>query len=193
MESFRIITLGCKQFRLFLVTAIFLASTGCVSYGRVDGPYEGKVIDAQTGQPLEGAVVFGVWEKANPGAGGASHTYYDCREVLTDNNGEFKIPGLGMMLLSNIEEMNITIFKAGYEQLGPRTWHSLRLSKKGYIQWEGNKPMIRLKALSMEERWKRGIDMPSTPNNKLRRLFIKETNKEMIQIGRPSNTLLPEE
>jgi hypothetical protein len=192
MKTFQFFTFVFRQFQLFLLTAVFLVSTGCVSYGRVDGPYEGKVIDAQTGQPIEGAVVFGVWNKAHPGAGGASHTYYDSCEVLTDSNGTFSIQGLGMLLLSKIEEMNITIFKAGYEQLGQRTWHSLRLSKKGYIQWEGNNPTIRLKKLSIEERLKRGVELPNVSNNKQKRLII-ERNKEMVEIGRPSNTLLPEE
>lgn len=192
MEASQFLNFVLRQFRLILVTAIFLASTGCVSYGRVDGPYEGKVIDAQTGQSLEGAVVLGDWSKAHLGAGGASHTYYDSKEVLTDKNGEFSIPGLGMLLLSNIEEMDITIFKAGYEQMRPRTWQSLRLSKQGYIFWEGNKPTIRLRRLTMEERRKRGVTMPLIPGNK-QKLLRMECNKENIEIGRPSNTLYPVE
>jgi len=70
MRTFQFFTIVFRQFQLFLLAAVFLVSTGCVSYGRVDGPYEGKVIDAQTGQPIEGAVVSGVWNKAHPGVGG---------------------------------------------------------------------------------------------------------------------------
>jgi hypothetical protein len=191
MKTFQFFTFVFRQFKLFLLTAIFLASTGCVSYGRVDGSYEGKVIDAQTGQPIEGVVVFGVWYKAHPGAGGASHTYYDSREVLTDKYGEFSIQGLGMLLLSNIEEIDITIFKAGYKQIPPTTWSGLS-DYENEVSWQGKKPTIRLKKLSIEDRRKRIITFPSAPNNKQRQLR-KESNKENVEIGRPANTLLPVE
>jgi hypothetical protein len=136
-------------------------------------------------------VVSGVWNKAHPGAGGASHTYYDSREVLTDKNGEFKIQGLGMLLLSNIEEMDITIFKAGYNQIPPTPWSGLT-DYENEISWQGKKPTIRLKKLSREERRKRIIDFPSTPINKQRLIRI-ESNKENLEIGSSPRTILPVE
>jgi hypothetical protein len=44
----------------------------------------------------------------------------------------------------------------------------------------------------MEERRKRGVELSIIPNNKQKHLII-ERNKEMVEIGRPSNTLLPVE
>ena len=171
-----------------------LMCNGCVSTFRIDGPYEGTVVDAETGQPLVGAVVHGTWYKAHPGPGGASHTYYDSFEMLTGKNGEFSIPGQGLLVLSMIEEMDVTIFKAGYEQITPNVWRGLKSYRlRDKIVWDGNRATFRLRRLSIEERQKGGVTMPSTPNNKLRKLFIKERNQEMLEIGFPSSTLLPVE
>ena len=50
------------------------------------GPYRGRVIDAETKQPLEGAVVLAVWENKTPGVAGYGYSYLDSEEVLTDEN-----------------------------------------------------------------------------------------------------------
>lgn len=174
--------------RLVFVLTMFCCA-GCVSMLRIDGPYEGKVVDAVTGQPIEGAVVHGSWYKAHPGAGGASHTYYDSNEVLTNKDGEFSIPGLGFLMLSMIEEMDVTIFKAGYEQITPNVWSGLNsYSLRDQIIWKGNKATFRLKKLSMEERRKRGVTMPSGPTDK-NKYLRRESNTESIELGYPESTL----
>ena len=177
-----------------LISIVLLVCTGCVSTLRVDGPYEGKVVDAETGQPIVGAVVHGTWYKAHPGPGGASHTYYDSYEMLTGKNGEFSIPGQGLLVLSMIEEMDVTIFKAGYEQITPNVWRGLKSYRlRDKIVWDGNRATFRLKRLSMEERRKRFISIPvSEPDNKLKLIWI-ENNKENTELGLPSNTLHPVE
>jgi len=53
------------------------------------GPFRGRVIDAETKQPLEGAVVLAVWENKTPGVAGYGYSYLDSEEVLTDENGRF--------------------------------------------------------------------------------------------------------
>jgi protocatechuate 3,4-dioxygenase beta subunit len=93
---------------------------------RYDGHYEGRIIDADTGQPIEGVVVLGVWYREYPGAGGAVHEYYDARETVTDQNGEFKIEGLGLLVMSNIIPMDVLIFKAGHTHYGLMTWKGLK-------------------------------------------------------------------
>jgi hypothetical protein len=45
----------------FMVYLIFTSGCGFIAWR--DGPYKGKVIDAETGKPLEGVVVLGVWYK----------------------------------------------------------------------------------------------------------------------------------
>ena len=176
-----------RGFSLAVLIILMLLGTLTCAYGlRIDGPYNGRVIDADTGAPIEGVVVLGVWntEKATPG--GAVHDFYDAREILTDKNGEFEIPGMGFKILSNVTPMDILIFKAGYEHIGLYPWASLKedliLRKK--IKWEGKKAIIPLKKLTMEERRKRfGSYYVDIPNEK-QKLLLEEIKKENKEIGK---------
>ena len=168
--------------KLFSV-CLLLVITGCVV--RYDGPYEGRIIDAGTGEPIEGVVVLGVWYTAHFNVGGASHKFYDAQETVTDENGEFFIRGLGLKFFTTVESMNIMIFKAGYEDIGMGSWTSLKedylLMNK--IKWEGEKAIIPLKKLTMAERQKQGTpSRPSIPIRKMKQL-TEEVNKERIDLG----------
>jgi hypothetical protein len=56
------------------------------------GPYYGKVVDAETGEPIDEAVVA-VWFVTETGTlGGTVYHVEDAVETLTDANGEFRIP-----------------------------------------------------------------------------------------------------
>lgn len=170
----------------FIIVMTLLICAGCVSFARVDGPYEGKVVDAETNQPIVGAVVFGEWSKMHIPS---SHTFYDSYEVLTDQQGYFKIPGQGLLIMSNIDEMSVIIFKAGYSQIELTPWLGLSSWKGNEEVFRDGKAVIRLNRLTMAERQKRGVSLSGAPNNK-QRLLIMESNKEMIEIGRPANTIL---
>lgn len=174
-----------------LLVVSMIACAGCASMLRIDGPYEGKVIDADTKQPVEGAVIHGTWSKVQLGG---AHEYYDSYEVLTDKNGEFKIPGKGLLVLSEIEDMTLIIFKAGYKQWTPNSWSGLKEGKwrNEEVVWSGNKGTFKLFKMTIDERKKRVVDLPHTPTNKQRLMRI-ESNKENIEIGEPNNTLLPVE
>jgi hypothetical protein len=180
--------------RLFII-ALLLVCSGCVSVLRIDGPYEGKVVDRETNQPIEGAVVHCTWNKVHVTPAGGLGEYYDSYEVLTDSKGEFEIPGKGLLVFSSIDKMDITIFKAGYEQVRPNPWHGFKKYAYGardIVSWEGDKAIFKLKRLSLEERRNRGITMPLTPAKK-QRLMRMESNKEDTEIGRPLNSLYPVE
>lgn len=80
------------------------------------GPYRGRVIDAETKQPLEGAVVLAVWENKAPGISGTSYSYLDSEEVLTDEDGKFVV-GKNPPLSSTMPWVagpRLTIFYPGY-------------------------------------------------------------------------------
>jgi len=167
---------------MILIFVSILAILPCAYGMRYDGPYSGRVIDADTGMPIEGAVVLGVWntEKATPG--GAVHDFYDARETLTDKNGDFELPGMGVKILSNVTPMDVLIFKAGYEHIGLYPWASLKedilLRKK--IKWEGKKAIIPLNKLTMEERRKRILGKENFPIYK-QKYFVNELNKEYFE------------
>ena len=170
-----------------IVLMVFLIVTGSCGYlARYDGPYKGKVIDADTVKPIEGVVVLGVWYKETPTPAGAVSSYYDARETVTDKNGEFEIPGMGLKILSTVAPMSVLIFKAGYEYIGLGPWESFQESEyyKKKVKWEGKKAIIPLRKLTMDERKKSGT-FPSLPPSEAQldkvRLMLKEINKEAIE------------
>ena len=169
---------------------LLLLNGGCTYAVRYDGTYSGKVIDADTGQPIEAAVVLGTWYTVTPTVAGGVSSYYDARETITDMNGEFSIPGMGLRVISNLEPMNFLIFKAGYEYIGSAHWESLKadelLSKK--IKWEGNKPIISLKKLTIDER-KKQSSPSGPPSEALLKdviLMLREIDKNDKERGLPT-------
>ena len=55
--------------------------------------YKGKVIDADTKQPIEGAVVVASWKGERGAVAGGTSRLEDVKEILTDKNGEWMIKG----------------------------------------------------------------------------------------------------
>ena len=178
-----------KKSLLLMVVSFFLL-TGCtyrcfhpVWY---EGAYRGKVIDAETKEPIEGVVVLGVWYSQLWSPGGGVSEYYDARETVTDKNGEFTMPGKGIRILSNLVPVDLLIFKAGYEYEAG-SWTSLKVGylAREKVKWEGDKAIIPLKKLSVEERKKGGI--PPLPPREVRKdkikLLLNEINKDRIDRG----------
>jgi len=84
----------------------------------VYGPYMGKVVDAETGEPIEGAVVFLLFMTWTGTFAGSTSTPADTAETLTDKNGEFYIPAQRITLWRYghgwAENCLVKIFKPGY-------------------------------------------------------------------------------
>jgi hypothetical protein len=167
-------------------------------------------------------VVDGSWHKRYLGGG---TEYYDSSEVLTDKNGEFKI-GHGLIIHSIfyfVQGMDVTIFKAGYMEVDPVNWQSLKqnaytiapngeLKKIGpndtgtistnrrisslnlyQVAWQGNKAIFKLLRMTLDERRQRITTEPLYTPSNKRRLFELENNKENIEIGSDKDSLYPEE
>jgi hypothetical protein len=174
---------------LLLLSAVFLCS-GCVTYFGYGGPYEGRVIDRETRQVIEGAVIHGTWHIHDPCSTTADAIFHDSQEVLSDKKGEFKIKGHGLLIMSCVDEMDVTVFKAGYEQQRLTPWSALKNPARNDVEWEGGKAIFKLRPMAMEERRKREVDLPDTPDNK-RNLFRIEKNREQMEIGTSSGKLSP--
>src|SRR5687767_716013 len=80
---------------------------------RDEGPYHGKVIDAETGAPIPGVVVLAMWYHHFPSPAGGMQRFYDAREVVTDANGDFIMPGMGLRILSTLGPIRFLLFKTG--------------------------------------------------------------------------------
>jgi len=78
--------------------------------------YRGRVVDAETKQPLVGAVVLAIWYRAIPVAPhGPAEDFYDAFEVLTDMRGEFPVPAkVHVTLIGTIEGPTFVIYQPGY-------------------------------------------------------------------------------
>jgi hypothetical protein len=153
----------------------------CVSLVYYEGDYHGKVIDSGTLEPIEGAVVLGVWSLEYETAGGPISEYYDAQETTTDVNGEFIIKGMGPRALTHLDKMDFVIFKAGYDHVDRSTWEELKADKR--IQWEGKKAIMSLSILTLEKRKKRLIPYVggNVPMSK-QILFRKEVLREHTEI-----------
>ena len=172
-----------KIFGYMLIIATLLVCSGCVSTLRLDGPYKGKVVDAETKQPLEGVVILGVWNKVYGNVAGSTSEFYDSVEILTDKNGEFSIPGKGLLVFSFLDEMDVVIFKAGYEILGYGPWYNFKTrTALKYVRWDGDIPTFMLKRLSYEERKKRVLTRPNIDVKRMKYL-TKEINIDCKEIG----------
>jgi len=96
---------------------LVMLATGCTPFLK-DGPYEGYVVDIDTGKPIEGAVVALSWWKWYPTVAGVVHNCYDSDETTTDNHGYFRLRGKGVRILSNLSEPYLVVLKEGYWREG---------------------------------------------------------------------------
>ncbi len=107
--------------RLFLYVSFFcLATFGCAAYA--DGPYHGRLIDAETKLPIEGAAVFAQWWVHHLGTL-PPQSYYDAQETLTDQQGNFVIPGIMNPPTDPtviLDPPSFIIFKPDYQAIGGR-------------------------------------------------------------------------
>jgi hypothetical protein len=82
------------------------------------GPYYGKVVDKETGEPIEGAVVLAVYYTETWWLTTEKSFYIDADEVLTDESGEYHIPANRLLTFRPLHWWNpypqFTIFKPGY-------------------------------------------------------------------------------
>ena len=80
-----------RKLIVFVVFGLILFSASLTS-ALPSGPWKGRIIDIETKEPLEGAVVLAVWMRAYRTPAGDNTYYYNSKEVLTDKDGRFEIP-----------------------------------------------------------------------------------------------------
>jgi len=101
----------------FLVICFFptFASGGWLIYHKP--AFEGQVRDAETKEPIEGAVVVALYEKASLRlVCGPSYQVIKIREALTGKDGKFRIPSYTTLIqpLSWTSHVRFIIYKPGY-------------------------------------------------------------------------------
>ncbi len=134
-----------------LFTACFLTGSifapECAAWIFFHKPaYEGRVMDAESGEPVEGVAVVAVYWKYEiiGGPAGPDSRAINWRETLTDENGLFRIPSYTTLVAPNAKagETRFIFYKPGYWSspvwsgrdflwiLGPDTFFTEEIGKK---------------------------------------------------------------
>jgi hypothetical protein len=112
-----------KQLFIVAISLFLLSAVTCnASWLIFHKPeFKGKIVDIDTNESIEGAVVVAIYRKQAAAPGDSVNVDIDAREALTDKNGEFVIPSYTTLInpLSWSNPVDFYIFKPGYACLGP--------------------------------------------------------------------------
>jgi hypothetical protein len=100
---------------------MWAAATLSLAAGSADaaGPWKGRIVDAETGQPLAGVIVLASWWRRSPGAVHERREFHEAHEVVTDADGRFVVPAVPTSATSpfaRVQGPRVIIFKGGYGQ-----------------------------------------------------------------------------
>lgn len=151
-------------------------------------PYKGKVIDTDTKKPIEGAAVLVVYFNFYPTVAGSISSAGDAQEILTDENGEFKIPWKVILYGDTkfVPDGEVIIFKPGYGVLPSHKRSTAVGENKSwppafkYVVYE----IPKLKTIKERKRNARMRSYDDISYEK-RKLYIKIINEERRSIGLP--------
>ncbi len=191
---------------IILTISLPAAYAGSIFYNKPE--FKGRIIDAETKEPIEGAVAVVLYDKwaMIGGPGGPSSYTFHAKETLTNNEGEFSLPSYSSLTLSSMDAgVRFIFYKPGFMAgYGPANISPLleeayfstgnvgeemeiaakTFDKRSYIKWKGPVGIVELKkARTREERLR---SMPSPPtdftSNELP-IFIKIINDEGHNLG----------
>lgn len=170
----------------FLVICFATLSVGVASGpGEAAGPWRAQVVDAETGQLLEGVVVLAIWYRRYTSPGGwAGGGYYDSEEVVTGPDGRFVIQARSTWTLlpfvTTIKGPYFWIFKPGYG-----AWQRFMEEAPAAKFFEmGEEIVIRLPPLKTQ---KERLDFLSRPDGEIpperMRKYLEALDQERINLG----------
>ena len=170
--------------------------------------FQGKVIDAETKKPIEGAVVVAIYGKYPiiSGPGGGSQSIMDIKEILTNAKGEFNFPSYTTIIQPFSIEGSATfiIFKPGYGSFpNGRVYPPMRLSlpaledffsgkvgTEGEVAWDFEKEKVTFGIVELpklktreEMRMSRPSPVGEFSDRKKQKQFIRLLNEELRKLG----------
>jgi len=143
---------------LVIVLMLLLLGSGCTPI-LIDGPYEGYVVDAETGEPIEGAVFAGSWYTAMPTPAGEVNSCYKSSEVVTNKDGYFSLEGLGLRLFSRVRPIIFLIVKEKYWPTG-FSWDNKKYFEKKYSYSKDGKRVFSINKIEPPLKGKNSISLP---------------------------------
>ncbi len=156
-------------------------------------PFEGKVIDAETKEPIKGAVVLGLYYYETYSVAGSSSHLKDGQESLTDEKGEFKLPRKRRWFALNrgYPEGTLVIFKPGYGVF-PSHKRSVAVGENKSWPPPGKYIVYELPKLkTMEERKAQHIRTYSEIPYEHKKNYIRLYNEWRISLGYGPTKLIP--
>jgi hypothetical protein len=86
------------------------------------GPFRGRFVDADTGEPIRGAVAYAIWLRIVPNPLHPTQTFDDVRFAVSNDAGEFEIPARRRPLLPfGVEGPLMSFAVPGYQFVRVRT------------------------------------------------------------------------
>ena len=170
--------------------------------------FRGRVIDAETKQPVEGTVVVILYDKwpIIGGFGGQNSHVFKAKETLTNSKGEFNFSSVNSLSLSTMDAgTRFIFFKPGYEaDCCPKGIGSVLFEKYfsvgkigeileieggtfeegSYVKWKGPLGIMELKkAITREEKLRTMPSPPTDYTSKELPILIKVINAEYNNLG----------
>ena len=161
--------LSAAKYLVVMITALALNACGSPYY--TSEAIEAWVVDADTGQPIEGAVVTANWQLVGftLDTGGSKRGQLAVMETTTDANGRFFFQGFTKLNLSfgelRDQDPQILIFKPGYRYIGGGNDYTMGASSPGphrKSQLSGKR--LRMSKADPDPR-KQAIDLTSLSTN----------------------------
>ena len=156
-----------RYMKYLLIAAIVVVLSGCAG-SREFGPYSGKIVDSETGEPIEGAVVFIQFStKVYGSPGGPQYRTVNAIEALTNANGDFQIPrrkyppGNQLIYARWLNHGQVIIFKPSYGVYPGHEGTSIVSSTTNGALPENEFVTIRLPQLTSVEERIRNLDNTS--------------------------------
>jgi hypothetical protein len=165
--------------------------------------FKGRVIDAETKAPINGAVVVATYYKSTMGVPHHYSSIINVQETLTDQNGEFSIPSYTTLIqpLSMSSFVHFIIYKPGYgnfpqQHVSPpkkgvrsEDFFSGDYGNNGEVSWQDKKIKVTFgivelpKLFTKEERLRAIPGRPSDTTSKVLPLLYEAINGERKYFG----------
>ena len=158
-----------------LVLSLIMGCVGPLVYA--SGPYRGRVVDAETKSPIEGAVALLVWHKYLPVGAHMPRVFVDAVEALTDAKGEFAVPEqTHLVLLGTIDKPALLIYFPGYSPYSSTAYKN-RLHEVQFRRLKTREERVRFADLSVYV--SNNVPAAKVPN------LIRLLNHERKELGLP--------
>jgi hypothetical protein len=172
--------------------------TAWASYHDGPGPWTAQIVDAETGQPLEGVIIVAFWVKLTPGPIHYGQQFYSATEVVSDPRGQVRVPALQPQPgdeQAPIKGPEVFMFRAGYGHWrfqGSDQW-LLRdsfvrdeLNRQAWERFRGAGVVIELRRVKTREERLTILDSVPTPTRippERVPLLMEAKNRESVSLG----------